>query len=118
MKPLHQLAEALVVLAREGWTSDTCDVADLQRQVREMEALQAQVQEKLRAAQDAMDACTPDGTLPVFERWLRLQRRQVDAGLSLGRIAEAEALLRAEVERQLWLALHRRAGAEVLRAAA
>ena len=118
MKPLRELAEALIVLAREGWTSDTCNAADLQQQVRELEARQAQVQETLRMAQDAMDACTPDGTLPVFERWLRLQRRQVDAGLSLGRIAEAEALLRAELERQEWLARHRRASAESLRAAA
>ncbi|RKG68679.1 hypothetical protein D7V80_11830 [Corallococcus sp. CA054B] len=115
MKPLHELAEALVVLAREGWTPPDRDAASLAQQVRELEAQQAQSQEVLQAVEYLQEACEPDATR---ERWLRLQRRVTSTRLQLARLNEAEVYLRAELERQVWLARHLRARAEAQQAAA
>ena len=118
MKPLRELAEALIVLAREGWTPPDQDAANLAQQVRELEAQQAQAQEVLQAVEYLQEACEPDSTDATRERWLRLQRRVTSTRLQLARLDEAEVYLRAELERQVWLARHLRARAEVQRAAA
>ncbi|NRD60824.1 hypothetical protein HRD49_03595 [Corallococcus exiguus] len=118
MKPLHELADALAILAREGWTPPDRDAASLAQQVREMEAQQTQTQEVLQAVEYLHEACEPDGTDAARERWLRLQRRVTSTRLQLARINEAEVYLRAELERQVWLARHLRARAGVQQAAA
>ncbi|MBZ4373201.1 hypothetical protein [Corallococcus sp. AS-1-6] len=118
MKPLHELAEALVVLAREGWTPPDLDAKSLAQQVRELEAKQVQEQEVLQAVEYLQEACEPDGTDVTRERWLRLQRRVTSTRLQLARLNEAEVYLRAELERQVWLARHLRLRAEAQRAAA
>ncbi|MCY1042668.1 hypothetical protein OV208_15185 [Corallococcus sp. bb12-1] len=118
MKPLHELAACLVVLARAGWTPQECDAADLQQQLHELEAQQAQEGGLLRAAEDALERCIADGTAVANEHWLRTQRRATGTRLRLARLAEAEVYLRAEIERQLWHAQHRQAKAETQRAAA
>jgi hypothetical protein len=118
VKPLREMAVALAVLARGGWTPPDCNVLDLARQVREQEEQQAQAQELLRAAEYLQEACQPDGAEASRERWLRAQRRVTSTRLQLARLSEAEVYLRAELERQEWCAQHRRASAEGQRAAA
>lgn len=117
MKPLHELAAALVTLSHGGWTQG-CNPVDLAEQVREFETRQAEVAEEQRAAEEAMDACVPDGTVDTCERWLRVSRRLTSTRQHVARLSEVEVFLRAEVERQVWLARHRQARAETQRAAA
>ncbi|RKH12786.1 hypothetical protein D7V97_07400 [Corallococcus sp. CA053C] len=118
MKPLHALADALAILAREGWTPPDCNVPDLARQVRELEAQQARTGEELHAAEDALSLCMPDGSNATLVRWLRLQRRATSSRLQLATLNTAEVYLRSELERQVWQAQHRRAEGSTRAAAA
>ncbi|CAM3462461.1 hypothetical protein G4177_06300 [Corallococcus sp. ZKHCc1 1396] len=118
MKPLHELAASLSALAHAGWTPPDCNVPDLARQVRELEAQQAQVAEELRAAEDALPLCVPDGSNATLVQCLRLQRRATSARLQFASLNTAEVYLRSELERQAWQAQHRQATREACAVAA